>query len=80
MNNFPVHLAAMIPFEMHIQAMKDAIKEYELVPSEDNKSLVSSAAMLLSLHSVAEKEGVDEMCKEIDDIERAHNFFKINEN
>ena len=80
MDNFPVHLAAMIPFEMHIQAMEDAIKEYKLIPTEENKKLISSAAMLLSLHTVAEREGVDKMCKEIDDIERAHNFFKINKN
>lgn len=80
MDNFPVHLAAMIPFETHIDAMKDAIKEYELIPSEDNKKLIITAAMLLSLHAVAEKEGVDEMCEEINKIEKATNLFKINKN
>jgi len=80
MDNFPVHLASMIPFEMHVNALKDAIKEYELIPSDENKELITTAAMLISLHIVAEKEGVDNMCENIDRIERANNFFKINEN
>lgn len=80
MDNFPVKLAAMIPFEMHLKAMKDAIAEYELIPTEDNKEMIASVAMLISLQTVANREGVDEMCEELDQIEKAHNFFKINKN
>ena len=78
--NFAVELAASIPFESHLEALKEAIEEYLENPTDDLKHSVMMGAMLLSMKGITDDKSTEQVIEDLDNIERATNFFKLPKN
>ena len=78
--NFAVELANAIPFDTHLTTLKEAIEEYFENPTEEAKECVMMGVMLTAMKGVTDNKSVDEVIKDLNDIERANNFFKTTKN
>lgn len=64
-------IAKVLPEEKILNDLKDAIQNYQLVPSEENKKQIEINCMLFQTKISVEREGFMEMASRLNEIERA---------
>jgi hypothetical protein len=73
-------LLKVIPFNILISNLKEAIDEYENVPSDDNKEDLCQAALMVSTKKIVDEKGLDTVMTDIKKTQAAHRLFDFDEN
>jgi hypothetical protein len=82
MKELMIMAAAAIPEEKLLNDLEEAIREYKLVPSDDNKASVGMFCMMmtLKLRLGDSTEKAMDMINGIDDIDSKMRLFDMNNN
>jgi hypothetical protein len=75
-----LQILKIMPFSTLVNNLKEAIDDYENIPSDENKEDLCQAALMVSTKKIVDKKGLDTVITDIKKTQAAHRLFDFDKN
>lgn len=73
-------LLKIMPFSMLVKGLKEAIDDYETVPSDENRENLCQAALMVSTKKIVDEKGLDTVINDVKKTQAASRLFDFDAN